>query len=550
MAKATGAKILVDALVKHGVKYIFGIPGAKIDPVFDALVSSPIKLILCRHEQNAVFMAAAYGRITGKPGVVLVTSGPGVANLTTGLLTATTEGDPVVAIGGNVPRNMQMKESHQKMDNIKLMEAVTKDQKEILLPENIPEIVENAFRIATMPRSGAVFISAPQDVLTESIEEPQYEVSPPIAWGKAPNTVVAQAAQLVNEARQPVLFLGLEASRPENAAAVRLLLQQKPMATIGTYQAAGVVPRELVDCFIGRVGLFKNQPGDVLLDNADVIITIGFNPVEYDPEVWNAKQNKKIIHIDYTPVDIHLTYSPTLELIGDIASNIEALGALLERRVDIHDIPLVNTLRTRLRETIQQGATLSSGALIHPLRFLYDLRNNIGDDVTVISDIGTHYMWIARYFFCYNPHHLLFSNGQQTLGVALPWAIGANLARPGKQIISISGDGGFLFSGNELETAVREKIHFVHFVWCDGSYDMVKQQQLLKYHRTSGVDFGYVDIVKYAESFGAKGLKINHAGEIVDVLKKALSMEGPVLVEVPIDYSDNHTLFEDAREAD
>ncbi len=547
MSEKIGAQILVDCLVRHGVKYIFGIPGAKIDSVFDALVDSPIKLILCRHEQNAAFMASAYGRITGQPGVVLVTSGPGVGNLTTGLLTATTEGDPVIAIGGNVPRNMRLKESHQKIDNCKLMEAVTKSQKEIILPENIPEIVENAFRIATMPRAGAVFISAPQDVLTEKTIDIGYQPPPPIRWGSAPKETIAEAATLVNEARQPVLFLGQEASRPENTAAVRSLLQQKKMATIGTYQAAGVVSRELVECFVGRVGLFKNQPGDVLLDNADVVLTIGFNPVEYDPETWNAKRNKKIISIDYTPADIHIAYTPRLELLGDIGTNLLQLALLVKPRDDIHNIPLVHTLHDQLLKTIQGGAT-KSGTPIHPLRFLYDLRHAIGDDVTVISDIGTHYMWIARYFFCYNPHHLLFSNGQQTLGVALPWAIGANLARPGKQIISISGDGGFLFSANELETAVREKIHFVHFVWCDGSYDMVKQQELIKYHRTSGVDFGPVDIVQYAKSFGAMGLKINHSDEIVPVLKQALGAEGPVLVEVPIDYSDNKSLFVDSRE--
>ncbi|EKE00634.1 MAG: hypothetical protein ACD_21C00303G0003 [uncultured bacterium] len=547
MTTKKGAQLLVECLVKHKVEYIFGIPGAKIDAVFDALLDSPIRLILCRHEQNAAFMAAAYGRITGKPGVVLVTSGPGVSNLTTGLLTATTEGDPVVAIGGNVARNMQLKESHQQADNIKLMEAVTKAQKEVMLAENIPEIVENAFRIATMPRAGAVFISVPQDVLSEKTEVTFNQLAAPIVYGSAQHLTIAQVADLINKAKQPVLFLGVEASRAENAAAIRNLLQQKKMATIGTYQAAGVVSRELLDCFMGRVGLFKNQPGDALLDAADVVVTVGFDSVEYDPEIWNANQKKTIIHFDYNPADIHLSYSPAIEVIGDIATNINELIPLLQKRDLVHNIPLVHELHQKLKNIISSGANIT-GDRIHPLRFLHDLRNNIDDDVTVVSDIGTHYMWIARYFFCFNPRHLLFSNGQQTLGVALPWAMAASLVRSGKQIISISGDGGFLFSANELETAVREKMHFVHFVWCDGSYDMVKQQQLIKYKRTCGVNFGYVDIVKYAESFGATGFRIEHADEIVRVLNKALNTEGPVLVEVPIDYSDNHKLFEDSRE--
>lgn len=542
-----GAKLLVECLVKHGVEYVFGIPGAKIDAVFDEILDSPIKLIACRHEQNAAFIAGAYGRITGKPGVVLVTSGPGVANLTTGLLTATTEGDPVVAIGGAVPLNMRLQEALQGADNIQIMSAVTKTQKDTLLPGNIPEIVENAFRIATMPRAGAVFINLPQDVSLEQTSVTAPEPVAPISLGVAQQSIMEQAAKLLSEAKQPILFLGLEASRADNAMAIRNLLQQHRIATIGTYQAAGAVSRELVDCFIGRVGLFKNMPGDALIEAADVVLAIGFDPVEYDPAIWNAKKNKKIIHLDYNPVDIHLAYLPVLEVIGDIAANLNKLAQLLQTSSIAYDVSLVHKLHQDLVDAINGGGNLTGNA-IHPLRFLYDLRNNISDDATIVSDIGTVYMWIARYFFCFTPHHLLFSQGQQTLGVALPWAMAACLVWPGKQVISISGDGGFLFSANELETAVREKLHFVHFVWCDGSYDMVKQQQLLKYKRIVGVNFGHVDIVKYAESFGAAGFRINHADEIVGVLKKALAMEGPVLVEVPIDYSDNHKLFEISKE--
>jgi acetolactate synthase I/II/III large subunit len=424
------------------------------------------------------------------------------------------------------------------------MEAVTKDRKRVILAENIPEIVENAFRTATLPRSGAVFISMPQDVLTETTTVGPGKITPPIIRGAAPQQSLEQAAKLLNNAKQPVLFLGLEASRPDNTAAVRALLKQKPMATIGTYQAAGVVSRELVDCFVGRVGLFKNQPGDVLLDAADVVLTVGFNPVEYDPEIWNKNQKKTIISLDYNPADIHLTYSPDLEIIGNIALNLKQLTPLLMSRDTAHNIPLVQELQKKLNDTIAKGAKIS-GKKIHPLRFVHDLRANTDDDATIISDIGTHHMWIARYFFCFNPHHLLFSNGQQTLGVALPWAIATSLARPGGKVVSISGDGGFLFSAGELETAVREKANFVHFVWCDGSYDMVKQQQLIKYNRSCSVEFGYVDIVKYAQSFGATGMRINHADEFVSILKKAMAIEGPVLVEVPIDYSDNHKLFKD-----
>jgi acetolactate synthase-1/2/3 large subunit len=542
------AQLFVDCLIKQGVEIIFGIPGAKIDALFDALLDVPIKLVLCRHEQNAAFMAAAYGRLTGKPGVVVVTSGPGVANLATGLLTATTEGDPVIAIGGNVSRNMRLKESHQGMDNIKLMEAVTKARMEVMVAGNIPDIIENAFRKAVQPRSGAVFISLPQDMLTELTTAEATDPAPEVKRGLAPQEEIEKAAKLINAAKEPVLFLGLEASRPDNASAIRSLLKDCYLPTISTYQAAGVVSRELESCFLGRVGLFKNQPGDQLLDAADVVITVGYNPVEYDPEIWNSVKNKIIIHIDYQPTDIHINYSPSLEVIGDIAGNIHNLKGFLKKPSQVPVHTLITTLQEGLKTKIASGAKFS-GNLIHPLRFINDLRSALDDDAIVISDIGTHYLWLARYFFSYQPHHLLFSNGQQTLGVALPWAMAACFVYPHKKIISISGDGGFLFSVMELETAVREKLHFIHFVWNDGTYNMVLEQQLKKYQRDSAVHFGKVDVVKLAESFGAHGLRINHSDDFLSVLNTAHSLEGPVIVEVNIDYSDNAQLFESVHES-
>ncbi|BCA94413.1 acetolactate synthase [Legionella antarctica] len=541
-----GSTLLVDCLVQQGVQYIFGIPGAKIDAVYDALIDSPVKVIVCRHEQNAAFMAAAYGRITGKPGVVLVTSGPGVSNLATGLLTATTEGDPIVAIGGNVARNMSLKSSHQSTDNIKLMEAVTKARMAILMTENIPEIIENAFRIATEPRSGAVFISIPQDISHQSTTIKAPKVLPAINYGPAPDKTIQKAATLLNQARRPVLLLGLEATRAENTQAIRQLLTKTPLAVVCTYQAAGVITRELLHCFVGRVGLFKNQPGDRLIDEADVIATIGYDPVEYDPEIWSSA-SKKIIHLDYKPAEIHTTYMPELEVIGDIALSLRKLAPELNLKIAEDYTRHIFEYQKELKEKISSGAKFT-GKLLHPLRFIYELNQVVDDNMMVISDIGTHYMWLARYFYCYQPHHLLFSNGQQTLGVALPWAIAACLVYPKKTVISVSGDGGFLFSANELETAVREQVHFIHFVWCDGSYDMVREQQLMKYKRDSAVHFGPVDIVKYAESFGALGLRVSHSSEFSRVLKEAMQAEGPVLVEIPIDYSDSHELFTAAHD--
>ncbi len=545
MAKErTGAELVVKCLEAHGVTHIFGIPGAKIDGVFNALVDSTIQLIVCRHEQNAAFMAAAVGRRTGKPGVVLVTSGPGVSNLTTGLLTATTEGDPVVALGGNVPRNMLLKESHQSTQNATLMAPVTKKSSEIAAVENIPEAIANAFRVATAPRRGATFISFPADILAEKttvdVIQPRRE-----RCGQASVSSIARCAAAIDGAKFPVLMLGQEASRPKNAKAIIELLKKTKLPTVGTFQAAGVVPRELVGTFAGRVGLFANQPGDHLLNQADVVVTVGFNPAEYDPEVWNASRTKRIVHVDYRSSDIHATYAPEHEVVGDIATNLsaltEALDASRARPNAEHAAPYHQAL---LRAIDARPSTDANPRLLHPLQFIRDLREAIDDETTVVCDVGSIYMWMARYFLAYRPHGLLFSNGQQTLGVALPWAAANKLCEPERRVVSMSGDGGFLFSVMELETAVREKLDFVHFVWRDGTYDMVAEQEIMKYGRPSGVAFGDVDLVSLAKAFGASGFALEDPADFPRLMKDAFACKGPVLVDIPIDYSDNRALFE------
>ena len=540
MGKQTGAQLIVECLREQGVEYIFGVPGAKIDAVFDSLLDydSP-RLILCRHEQNAAFMAACIGRLTGTPGVVVVTSGPGVSNLATGMSTATTEGDPMVALGGAVPRAMKLKQTHQSMDNVGFAAPLTKSSVEVAITETIPEVISNAFRTAASPRQGAVFISVPQDVQSEQVDASALgrHVG---SLGPAPEPMVAEAAKRLSEAHNPVLFLGLGASKPDNVAAVHRLLEKFALATIETFEAAGTLSRELAKYFAGRVGLFRNQPGDELLQTADLVLTVGFGPVEYDPEVWNAEGALRIIHVDDTALAVGHKYRPELELLGDIAATLDAITERLEPR---SEVPNAAQLR-HFKEEIDLQPADSDDAPIHPLHFIRELQSVVDDETTVISDVGSHYIWLARHLYCYRARHLLFSNGQQTLGVALPWAIATTLVRPEEKVISISGDGGFLFSAMELETAVREKRHFVHFVWRDGTYDMVAAQEQTKYGRTSGVDFGPIDLVAFAESFGASGMAITAADEIVPALRKAQSMDGPVLIEVPIDYRDNHKLYE------
>lgn len=546
MAK-TGGELVVQCLEALGVTTIFGIPGAKIDSVFNALADSKIKLVVCRHEQNAAFMAAMHGRLTGEPGVVLVTSGPGVGNLTTALLTATTEGDPILAIGGNVPTSMLLKSSHQSANNVKILEGVTKSAVEVTAVDTIPEVLANAYLTAVSPHAGACFVSLPQDILMEKTKVGPVENLHSAQYAAAPTDQIEQALSLIQSAKNPLLFLGQEASRSENTKVIRALIKAHQLPAVSTYQAAGIVSRELVDYFIGRVGLFKNQVGDKMMQESDVIITVGFNPVEYDPEVWNAKQDKKIIHIDYVAPSLHLTYQPECELVGDIKETIAVLSEKLNIKSSGHRLADIETLHSQYTDIINEGREKTSEPM-HPLRFIAELRSHVDDDAIVICDIGSIYMWMARYFLSYEPRHLLFSNGQQTLGVALPWAISTCLLHPDKTIVSMSGDGGFLFSAMELETAVREGVHFVHFIWRDGAYNMVLEQEVMKYGRKSGVDFGRVNIPDFAASFGALGLELDHPDEFENVFERAKAEKRPVLIDVPIDYSHNMQLFTDVHD--
>jgi acetolactate synthase, catabolic len=538
------ADLIVDCLEKQGVTYIFGIPGAKIDKVFDVLKDRGPELIVCRHEQNAAFMAAAIGRLTGKPGVCLVTSGPGASNLATGLVTATSESDPVVALVGAVPRADKLKRTHQSMDNVALLHSITKYSVEVADPNSVAEAITNAFRAATSARPGAAVVSFPQDLHTYPVTVPPMRALPAPKMGPAATEDIARTAKRLREARFPVLLLGMRSSGPAETAAIRALLKKTPLPVVETFQGAGAISRELEKTFFGRVGIFRNQPGDELLARADLILTIGYDPIEYDPKFWNPSGKRSIIHLDEVPADIDNCYQPEIELLGDIAATVTSISDQLASLYFSMEIsPVIADLRHRLDEPLEPAREPLPGT-VHPLQIIKELRALIGDDVTVTCDVGTHYIWMARYFRSYEPRRLLFSNGMQTLGVALPWGIAASLVHPDEKVVSISGDGGFLFSAVELETAVRLKSNLVHLVWRDGTYDMVAFQQMMKYGRAAGVDFGEPDIVRFAESFGAKGLRVTSPDDLVPVLKQALDTQGPVVVDIPVDYSNSVELGE------
>lgn len=545
--------IVIDSLLAAGVKYVFGVPGAKIDSVFNAIIDHPeIKLVVCRHEQNAAFIAGAIGKITGRPGVCIATSGPGTSNLVTGLVTANDEGAPVVAIVGSVKRAQAAKRTHQSLLAVPLLRPVTKKVTQAVVEDQVSEIMLDAFRVAAAIPQGATAVSLPIDVMTAGHKSsipaaPAHAFEPP-EYGPSSDVALAEAVKLIEAAKFPVLFLGMRGADHKVVEAAHRFLRKYPIPVVETFQAAGAISQELVHLFYGRIGLFRNQPGDKMIGNSDLVITVGYDQAEYDADSWNTSGNRlPIIHMDTTQAAMSVSYSPKLELIGSMADNLTALASRLTKVARPQDTEIGQSVYKTFHEweagAKAQGTVNPSGP-VHPLHFIRILQGLISPQTVVTIDVGSLYIWMSRYFYSYNPRTFLVSNAQQTLGVALPWAIGASLINGNeKKVVSISGDGGFLFSGQELVTAVQQGCNITHFIWNDGKYNMVEFQEVDKYGRSAGVDLGGVDFVKYAESMGAKGLRANTSEEIESVMKEALAYQGVCVVDIVIDYSDNHDLM-------
>ncbi len=546
--KLHGADIVIDSLRKHGVNLVFGIPGAKIDRLFERLDGQDSedapKLIVTRHEQNAAFMAQAYGRLTGKTGVAIATSGPGVGNLATGIMTANAEGDPMLAIGGQVQRKDLHRATHQSTLSTEIMAPITQYSAEIQDPNNISEIMANAFEASQDARKGAAFVSLPQDVDDAEVTEKPLPIYETPKMGPADPNDLQKLVELIKNSKMPVILVGQRGADEEITTALRKLLSDYSLPVVETYQAAGVVSRDLEQqSYFGRIGLFRNQVGDQLLQQSDLVIAVGYDPIEYEPRNWNKEGNLRIVNLDTLPAQIDNHYTPIMQLVGNIATSLTGLDKLLKG----YEYPVAATEQlAKYKQELDQDKKIqvpTSNDASHPLAVVHAIQENVTDDMHVALDVGSHYIWMARHFRCYQPRHLLISNGMQTLGVGLPWAMVAAMLYPEHKSVAVCGDGGFLFSGAELATAVQHHLNVVTIVWNDGGhYDMVKFQEEMKYSQAAGVKFGNVDIVKYAESFGATGLRVNKPADLTKVLSQAFNIDGPVVVDVPVDYSNNKEL--------
>lgn len=546
--KLCGADVVIDSLRKHGINLVFGIPGAKIDRLFEGLDGQDSegapKLIVTRHEQNAAFMAQAYGRLTGKTGVAITTSGPGVGNLATGIMTANAEGDPMLAIGGQVQRKDLHRATHQSTPSTEIMAPITQYSAEIQDPNNISEIMANAFEASQDARKGAAFVSLPQDVDDAEVTEKPLPIYETPKMGPADPNDLQKLVELIKNSKMPVILVGQRGADEEITTALRKLLSDYSLPVVETYQAAGVVSRDLEQqSYFGRIGLFRNQVGDQLLQQSDLVIAVGYDPIEYEPRNWNKEGNLRIVNLDTLPAQIDNHYTPIMQLVGNITTSLTELDKLLKG----YEYPVAATEQlAKYKQELDQDKKIqvpASNDASHPLAVVHAIQENVTDDMHVALDVGSHYIWMARHFRCYQPRHLLISNGMQTLGVGLPWAMVAAMLYPEHKSVAVCGDGGFLFSGAELATAVQHHLNVVTIVWNDGGhYDMVKFQEEMKYSQAAGVKFGNVDIVKYAESFGATGLRVNKPADLTKVLSQAFNIDSPVVVDVPVDYSNNKEL--------
>ncbi len=532
------AELFIRCLENEGVERIFGIPGEENIDVMEVLLDSKIRFITTRHEQGAAFMADVYGRLTGKAGVCLATLGPGATNLVTGIADANMDRAPVVAITGQAATTRMHKESHQHLDLVNLFRPISKYSTQIREPENIPEIVRKAFKQAEAEKPGASFIDFPENIAKMDID------------GKAPLKVqramapvppvakVKQAAEIISVATYPLIMVGNGVIRAQASQHLVAFAEKLNIPVATTFMAKGSIPFSHPLC-LGAVGLQAHDYVACGFDRADVIICVGYDMVEYHPHLWHKEKNRNIIHIDATPAEVDEHYIVAAGVIGHIGESLQAIAAIARPRASF---PASN-LRQTIVDELSEHADDASFPL-KPQKIVWDVRQVLEAQDIVISDVGAHKMWIARMYQAETPNACIISNGFASMGIGVPGAIAAKLAFPDRTVLTVTGDAGFLMNSQEIETALRIETPIVILVWNDSQYGLIKWHQLRHFGRPSHIDFNNPDFVKYAESFGAKGYRVEAATELVPILKQAIADNTTVVIDCPVDYSENMKLTE------
>ncbi|MBI4307718.1 MAG: acetolactate synthase large subunit [Chloroflexi bacterium] len=534
------AELLVKCLENEGVRYVFGVPGEEILEIIDSLRNSSIRFIVTRHEQGAAFMANAYGRLTGQAGVCLATLGPGATNLTTGIADATLDFAPLVAITGQTSLDRVHKESHQFVDVVSIFEKITKWNTRAARPEVIPEVVRKAFKLAQQEKPGACHIELTMDVQRmQATEDAAPLPSRRIRRASPDKLALERAAALISEAKAPLVLAGSSAvRRPDAAMELRRFAKRFNIPVTHTFMGKGAMPDydPLSLMPLGMPG--GNDLCASGVGHADLVIAVGYDQVEYHPERWNAGRSKRIVHIDYTPSEVDRFYRPEVEVVADIRETLELLGNLLRYNISEDELGCTQALSAAAIAERNDSASGTSFPM-KPQEIIRDLRQALGEEDILVSDVGAHKVWIARYYPAYLPGTVLISNGYAAMGFALPSAIAAKLVFPGRRVVAAVGDGGFLMSVMELETAVRLGLPIVVVVWVDGGYGLIKWKQEAEKRAVFGVDFGNPDWVRLAESFGAKGYQVEQAGDFPRMLEKALASAQSSVIAVPVDSEEN-----------
>ena len=530
--------LFVRCLENEGVEYIFGIPGEENLDVMDSMIGSSIKFITTRHEQGAAFMADVYGRITGKAGVCLATLGPGATNLVTGFADANMDRAPIVGIAGQGATTRMHKESHQVLDLVNLFAPISKYSVQIREPEIVAEIVRKAFKAAQAEKPGGSFIDFPENVAEMEVQDKQalkvQSPKPPVP----PADKISQAAEIISNANYPIVMAGNGVMRARASDALVNFAEKLNIPVATTFMAKGSIPFSH-ELSLGTVGLQAHDYVACGFDRADVVICVGYDMIEYHPYLWNEQKSARIIHVDMSPAEVDEHYILECGVVGDIAAGLTAIASEAK--------PQTESKAQSLRKTIVEELNAHENNAAFPLtpqRIVLDLRKALQADDIVVSDVGAHKMWMARMYQAERPNTCIISNGFAAMGIGLPGAIAAKLAHPGRTAVTVTGDAGFLMNSQEIETALRIGVAVVVLVWNDSKYGLIKWHQDRRFGRETEIGFNNPDFVKYAESFGARGYRVDSAADLLPTLQQAIADDTVVLIDCPVDYSENMKLTE------
>lgn len=530
--------LFVKALENEGVEYIFGIPGEENLDFLDSMQGSSIKLILTRHEQGAGFMAATYGRLTGKPGVCLATLGPGATNLVTPAAYAQLGGMPMMMITGQKPIKESKQGQFQIIDIVTMMRPITKFTKQVVHGNNISSTVREAFRVAIEERPGAVHIELPEDIAAEEAEDHVYAIEN-IRRPDADNKAIDRAIEMIKNAKMPLLLIGAGANRKRSSQALTQFVEKTGIPFFNTQMGKGVID-ERHNAYLGTAALSDHDYLHCAIDRADLIINVGHDVIE-KPPFFMAEGGSKVIHVNFSPAQIDAVYFPQLNVVGDIATTIHRLEQALTPQ-DHWDFSYYYRVKEEVKDRLSKYSEDNRFPVL-PQSAVSVIREELNEGGILTLDNGVYKIWFARNYPCYQNNSLLLDNALATMGAGLPSAMLAKLINPDRKVISVCGDGGFMMNSQEMETAVRLELDMVVIILNDNAYGMIKWKQEGMGFKSFGLNYNNPDFVKYAESYGATGHRPTSYADFQSTLRKALDSKGVHLIDLAVDYSLNHSIL-------